>query len=210
MITRRHFIAGLGSTLLPLPASAQAQWGIVRELAGEVTLNGFPVSRNSALQPGQTLATGADGHIRFTIGTDAFFLRPNSRLRLDGSQPSQPLIDFLRLVTGALGATFERGMRRSIVTHTATIGIRGTGVYIEAGPDITYACTCFGAAEISSTPTGSMMESVAVATENHQARHIRAESAMGMRITHAGFERHTNEEMAALEALVGRPNPFQR
>jgi hypothetical protein len=30
----------------------------------------------------------------------------------------------------------------------------------------------------------------------------------GMRIVPAGFERHTNEEMARLEALVGRANPF--
>jgi hypothetical protein len=31
-----------------------------------------------------------------------------------------------------------------------------------------------------------------------------------MPITRAAFERHTNEEMAALEELVGRPNPFPR
>jgi len=82
-------------------------------------------------------------------------------------------------------------------------------VYVEATADVTYACTCFGATEISSTPTGSMMESVSVATENHQARIIRAQSVMDMRIARAGFERHTSEELAALEALVGRPNPFR-
>jgi hypothetical protein len=29
-----------------------------------------------------------------------------------------------------------------------------------------------------------------------------------MRIVPAPFERHTNEEMARLERLVGRPSPF--
>ena len=96
MLSRRRVLAGLGTVLVPLPASAQAQWGIVRDLIGEVTLNGFPVTRDTALQPGQTLATGRDGNVRFTIGADAFFLRPNSRLRLEGSRPSEPLIDFFR------------------------------------------------------------------------------------------------------------------
>lgn len=201
MISRRHFLTGLATTLVPLPAPAQAQWGIVRDLVGDVTLNGYPVTRQSALQPGQTLATGADGHVRFTVGNDAFFLRPNSRLRLDGSRPSEPFIDFLRLLTGALGATFQPGMRRSIVTPTSTIGIRGTGVYLEAAAQWTYACTCFGTTEVSS----SMNERFAVSADNHEARLIRP----GVPIARASFERHTNEEMAALEALVGRPNPFR-
>ena len=209
MISRRHFLGSLGATLIPLPAAAQAPWGVIRELSGEVTLNDYTVTRQSALRSGQTLATGANGRVWFTIGSDAFFLRPGSRLRLEGSGATEAIVEFLRLVTGALGATFQRGMRRSIITPTSTIGIRGTGVYVEATPDITYACTCFGATEISSTPRGSMMDSVGVATENHQARIIRAQSVMEMRIGRAGFERHTSEEIAALEALVGRPNPFR-
>src|SRR3954471_23795846 len=201
MISRRHFLAGLGTALLPLPAPAQPSWGVVRELSGEVTVNDFAASRQRALQPGQTLRTGADGRVWFTIGNDAFFLRPNSRLRLDGSRSSEPIIDLLRLVTGALGATFQRGMRRSIATATATIGIRGTGVYIEATPAWTYACTCFGTTEVSS----SLNERFAVSAQSHEARLIRP----GVPIARTSFERHTNEEMAAREALVGRPNPFR-
>jgi hypothetical protein len=201
MISRRHFVCGLGAALVPLPAAAQAPWGVVRDLIGEVTLNGYRVTRDTALQPGQTLATGADGQIRFTVGNDAFFLRPNSRLRLDGSRPSEPFIDFLRLVTGALGATFERGRPRSIVTPTSTIGIRGTGVYLEAAADWTYACTCFGTTELSS----SANERLAVSAERHEARLVRS----GVPIARAAMERHTSEEIAALEALVGRPNPFR-
>jgi len=203
MNSRRRFIAGF-SLLLPLPAAAQAPWGVVHELVGDVTLNDFPLTRSSALQAGQTIRTGADGRVWFSIGADAYFLRPNSRLRLDASRPKEPLIDFLRLVTGALGATFGRGMRRTLIAPTATIGIRGTGVYLEAAPDVAYFCTCFGSTEILAS-TGSMMQNVAVTTENHQARMIMT----GTRIAPAGFERHTNEEMARLESLVGRPNPFR-
>jgi hypothetical protein len=201
MISRRHFLAGLGAALLPLPAPAQARSGVVRDLAGDVTLNGVRLTRQAALQPGQTLATGQDGNIRFTVGNDAFFLRPNSRMRLDASRPSEPFIDFLRLLTGALGATFERGMRRTIATPTSTIGIRGTAVYLESAREWTYACTCFGTTEVSS----SMNEQFAVSAQQHEARLIRR----GMPIARASFERHTNEEIAGLEALVGRPNPFR-
>jgi hypothetical protein len=200
MISRRDFLA-LAGTLLPLPASAQFRIGAVRELAGEVTLNGLRVTRQSALQAGQTLATGADGQVRFTVGKDAFFLRPNSRMRLDASRPSEPFIDFLRLLTGGLGATFEPGMQRSIVTPTASIGIRGTGVYIEAAPQWTYACTCFGTTELSS----SLNERITVSAHQHEARLIRP----NVPIAREAMERHTSEEMAALEALVRRPNPFR-
>src|SRR5882672_2373022 len=203
MTSRRHFLATFAA-LLPLPAAAQAPFGVVHELVGDVTLNDIPLTRQSALQAGQTIRTGAGGRVWFSIGADAYFLRPNSRLRLDSSRPKEPIIDFLRLATGALGATFARGMRRQLIAPTATIGIRGTGVYLETAPDVTYFCTCFGSTEILA-PSGSMMQNVAVATENHQARMLMT----GMRIVPAGFERHTNEEMARLESLVGRPNPFR-
>ena len=207
MISRRDFL--IAGALLPLPAAAQAPFGIVHELVGSVTLNDLPLSRQNALQAGQTIRTGADGRVWFSLGSDAYFLRPNSTLRLDASKPKEPFIDFVRLVTGALGGTFARGMRRTLIAPTATIGIRGTGVYLEASPDVAYFCTCFGSTEILTAPTGNMMESVAVTTENHQARMIHREAMSGMRILHAGFERHSNEEMAKLESLVGRASPFR-
>ena len=200
MTSRRDFL--IASVLLPLPTAAQAPFGVVHELVGDVTLSDVPLTRQSALQAGQTIRTGANGRVWFSIGGDAYFLRPNSRLRLDASKPREPVIDFLRLVTGALGATFARGRRRTLIAPTATIGIRGTGVYLEATPDIAYFCTCFGATEILA-PSGSTIENVA-ATESHQARMMMT----GMRIVPARMERHTNEEMARLEALVGRAYPF--
>jgi hypothetical protein len=202
MISRRHFIAGLGGVLVPLPAPSQERWGVVREVSGEVTVNGFAVTRQTALRSGQTLRSGPDGRISFTLGSDAYFLRPNSRLYLDTSRPSEPFVNFLRLLTGALGGTFQRGNPRTVTTPTSTIGIRGTGIYIEAGTEWTYACTCFGTTEISS----AAMERQSVSSQSHEARLIRP----GLPIARAGFERHSSEEIAALEALVGRPNPFQR
>jgi hypothetical protein len=50
---------------------------------------------------------------------------------------------------------------------------------------------------------------VAVVTGNHVARRIYRDPRMGMRVAPAAFERHTNEEIAALEKLAGRGNPFK-
>src|SRR5438128_7429961 len=106
---RRSFLAKsallASGALLPLPGRAQA-YGVMRELSGEVFLNGFRMVPDSALRVGQTVITGRDGRIWFTLGGDAYFLRPDSELRLQSSDPPDTLIDLLRLVTGALGATF--------------------------------------------------------------------------------------------------------
>jgi hypothetical protein len=206
MTARRKFlgdaVALAAGALLPLPGAAQA-YGVVQELSGEVFLNGYRMASNSALRVGHTVTTGRDGRIWFTVGGDAYFLRPGSELRLQSSEPPDTLIDVLRLVTGALGATFSRGARRAVIARTATIGIRGTGIYVEATPEETYACTCFGSTELRSTTTGTMMESIPLTTERHVARRIRRDG-----VTPAPFERHTNEEMARLERLAGRPYPF--
>jgi hypothetical protein len=206
MITRREFLAMTGA-LLPLPAFAQAS--IVHEISGEVLLNGFPMARNSAVFPGHTVTTGANGSVWFTVGGDAFFLRPGSELRLRAQGSSNIVIDALRLVTGALGATFGRGRPRSVITPTTTIGIRGTGVYVETSREETYACNCFGSIEMHSLQSGAMMDRVQVMTENHQARRIHRDPQMGMRIQRAPFELHTNEEIIRLEQLAGRPSPFR-
>ncbi len=206
MITRRQFLA-LSGALIPLPAFAQA--GTVHDISGEVLLNGYPMARNSAVLPGHTVSTGRDGRVWFTVGGDAFFLRPASELRLRAEGSGNLVVDALRLVTGALGATFGRGRPRQVITPTTTIGIRGTGVYVETNREETYACNCFGAVDMSSVATGAMMESVRVMTENHQARRIHRDPQMGMRIQRAPFELHTNEEIIRLEQLAGRPSPFR-
>lgn len=185
--------------LLPFAAGAQAPWGSVHELAGRVLLNGRPLARDSAIQPGQTITTGSDGHVWFTLGGDAFFLRPGSELRLSPSV-RDALVQALRLVTGALGATFRRGAQRTVVADTVTIGIRGTGIYLHTTPDATYACTCFGATELSSA-----MDSVTVRAEHHAARWVRRADR---RIVDAPMENHTDEEISRLERLAGRPYPF--
>lgn len=206
-MNRRRFVKDsaflAAGALLPLPAAAQAPWGTIHELAGKVLLNGRPMARNSAVQAGQTITTGKDGRIWFTLAGDAFFLRPGSELRLSASVRDD-IVEVLRLVTGALGASFRRGARRSVVAQTVTIGIRGTGVYLETNPAATYACTCFGTTQLESTGSAAA-DSVTVTAQHHAARWIRRGEA---HLVEAGMENHTDEEMSRLERLAGRPYPF--
>ena len=198
-MNRRLFLLS-ASLALPARAFAAPPLGVVRDLAGEAYLSGHRLTRDTVLQPGQTIETGEDGQVWFTVGADAFLVRPRSQVRLDTSGVGAVVLDFLRLVSGGLGATFSPGPHRRLVTPTSTIGIRGTGVYLEATPRWTYACTCFGATEVSPLD-GRPVE---VASRNHSARRIDRDGA----IVTVPFERHTSEEIARLESLVGRPNPF--
>jgi hypothetical protein len=206
MTDRRQFLATAAGVLLPLPVLAQE--AMIHELSGEVRVNGQPATRSMRLGAGDSLYTGRDGRIAFVVAGDAVFMRPGSELRLE-ARVREIAISAFRLVQGALGATFARGRSRELVARTVTIGIRGTGVYLETHAEETYACTCFGATELKSTADGAMMESVSMVTGNHGARRIYRDPRMGMRVVAAGFERHTNEEMAGLEKLAGRENPFR-
>ncbi len=184
--------------LLPLPGAGQAPFGAVHELSGQVLLNGRPMTRNSVIQPGQTVTTGGDGRVWFTVAGDAFFLRPGSELRLSPSV-RESVVEALRLVTGALGATFRRGAQRSVIAQTVTIGIRGTGIYVETTDNSTYACTCFGATELDTN-----LDNASVRAQHHAARWVHRDR----RIIEAAMENHTDEEMSRLERLAGRPYPF--
>lgn len=208
--SRRTFLAGSAAlaagALLPLPAAAR--WGVVHELAGEATINGFRLTRASAIRAGSTIATGAGGRVWFTLAGDAYFLRPHTRLRLEPSGLGDEVVRALRLLSGAIGATFRSGAERSVRAATVTIGVRGTGVYVETSAKETYACTCFGAAELRSVATDGTLERLAPHGAPHVARRVLHDPETGTRIIAAPLERHTNEEMGRLERLAGRFYPF--
>lgn len=171
---------------------------------GEVRVNGRPAATGGLVRPGATIETGANGQAVFIVGRDAFLLRGASRVETDG----RSFIDTLRIVTGKLLSVFGRGVRR-IETQTALIGIRGTGIYVEAETGRSYVCTCYGMADLQSRDQPKVRETVT--TRHHeQPRYIhgsRAMPAIGM-IGPAPVVNHTDAELVMLEALVGRKPPF--
>jgi len=196
---RRAFLAGGAALLLVREALAQgrSERGIYR-VRGEVEVGGSPAREGAVVGPGETIRTGADGEIVFVVGRDAMLARRNTSLSL--------LADGLRVVTGAVLSVFATGERRQIRTETATIGIRGTAVYIEAEADRTYACTCYGEATLESVADPSARETVR--TRHHeQPRYIMSAGAPQM-LMQAPVINHTDAELILLEGIVGRQPPF--
>lgn len=192
--------AALGGALL-LPGAARA--ARVRSLQGPVTINGKPARPQSAIKAGDVVVTAAGGRAVFTLGADAFLLRENSRLALD-KVAAGAMIGGLRIASGALLAVFGGGQRR-LVTATATIGIRGTGVYLEASRQQTYLCACYGELEVRDS--GGRERRTIVSGYHTPVMIAAGTGADGRVIGGAAVKNHTDEELVMLEALVGRTSP---
>jgi hypothetical protein len=90
---------------------------------------------------------------------------------------------------------------------TATIGIRGTGIYVEIEARRTYACTCYGEAVL--TPVDDPGAAETVRTKHHdQPRYIYGKGMPSM-MEAAPVVNHTDAELYMLEGLVGRSPPFE-
>jgi hypothetical protein len=177
-------------------------------LEGDVRVNGEKATEQTLVQPNDTVQTGEKSQAIFVVGKDAFILRSNSELKLAGTGV---LLTNMRLLTGKLLSVFgKRGpneTRLSMVSRTATIGIRGTGVYMESEPDLTYLCTCYGVTSMTSTEDPSSQETIA--SKHHDApRYIVKDGAKGERIRPAPVINHEDIERLLIEELVGRTPPF--
>jgi hypothetical protein len=202
VVSRRRWLQGAGALLLVRDALAagSVEQGVYR-VRGEARVNGAAAQRGMRVGTGDTVATAAGGEVVFVVNRDAFLLRANSRLEV-GSGAA----DVFRIITGALLSVYQPGERKTLRAQTATIGIRGTGIYVESTADKTYACTCYGEAELIPDHDPAARETVRT-THHDQPRYIMARGAPQM-IMQAPVINHTDAELIMLEALVGRRVPF--
>ena len=207
---RREWLkrALLGGAVMPLllrdALAARKQPGGMVMIKGEVLINGSAARTGAVVTPGDSVATAPGGLAVFVVGRDAFLLRENSELLTSGRGT---LIASLRLVTGKLLSVFGRG-QRSISPPTAAIGIRGTGIYVEAETERTYVCTCYGLVDLQASNMPEARETVN--TIHHDApRYIYAHGEMPIKMIEvAPVINHSDAELIMLEALVGRKPPF--
>jgi hypothetical protein len=203
-LSRRRCLQGAAALLLVRGALAagKIEKGVYR-VRGEVRINDAPAREGMDVKAGDTVVTASGAEIVFVINRDAFLLRANSRLEVGGAAA-----DVFRLVTGALLSVYEPGAPKTLHARTATIGIRGTGIYVESAPDKTYVCTCYGEAEL--VPLGEPAAAETVRTRHHeQPRYVMAKGAPQM-IMKAPVVDHTDAELVLLESLVGRSVPFDQ
>jgi hypothetical protein len=178
----------------------------IYRMSGNVRVNEQAASLQTRIKPGDTVQTGRDSELVFVVGNQALMMRSESQLKLDDAE-SSTLINGLRLLTGKLLSVFGRGNPVRINTVTATIGIRGTGVYLEADPEQTYFCTCYGITEVESSNDPSSRDTI-TATHHDRPVYILKDGDSGRKIRRAPFINHTDQELMLIETLVGRTPPF--
>jgi hypothetical protein len=175
-------------------------------LKGDVQVNDEPANKNTRIHAGDTVRTGHDSEIVFAVGGDSFIMRNDTEMEIVGADF---FISSLRLLTGRLLSVFSKrpaGQRLELSASTATIGIRGTGVYLEVEPDLTYLCTCYG--QVALNANDDLDDNELITTTNHESpRYITGKSSKGSRIRSAPVKNHTNTELRLLENLVGRDVP---
>lgn len=207
-MSRRRFLrqtstvalAGMLHDVLARGTDPQLQG--MRKLSGDVRVNGKPASEGMLVLPGDTVTTGAGATAIYVIGRDAYLQRAGSSISFAK--------DALRVISGKLLSVFGKGDKQ-ITVPTATIGIRGTGCYIETGAEggkeRTYFCLCYGTADI--TPSAVPSYTASITTHHHdKPQWIYADPAMPTGMADAKVINHTDAELEMLEALVGRVPPF--
>jgi hypothetical protein len=198
-VNRRDLLLGAAALFLIRNALAQnrVQAGVNR-VRGGATINGQPAKQGMAVRAGDNVVTGPNAEIIFVVERDAMMVRQNSTVALAQNG--------FRLVTGAVLSVFAPRQRRELRTSTATIGIRGTAVYIEAEAQRTYVCTCYGEAVLEPLAEPAARETVRT-THHEQPRYIMGRGAPRM-VTPAPMLNHSDAELELLESLVGREPPF--
>lgn len=197
-----------GSRPAKLPPN-QSIYGI----AGDVKVNNQAATLATPIKPGDRLQTGKNSEVIFVVNSHSMILRGDSNLVIEpaerqgaDSSVGALIIGGLRMVTGKL-LSVSRNSPMKVTTSTATIGIRGTGFYVEADPELSYFCTCYGATEVQSNVDPESRESI-VASHHDRPVYIVKDGGTGKNIRNAPFQNHTDQELALIETLVGRKTPF--
>ena len=148
----------------------------IYKLDGSVTIDKTLATLDTKITTRSVIETGKNGRIVFAVGKDAFIMRSNSKVEMQGNEY---ILTGLRLVTGKLLSVFgkrKKQERLGVSTAVATIGIRGTGMYLESDPEQSYICTCYGTADLAANADEQSKETVI--TEHHDApRYVLAKAS---------------------------------
>lgn len=184
----------------------------VQEMKGDVRINNKPAKPGAIVNPGDRVTTGVYSYVVFVVGQDAFLLRDRTQLDVSGERATATasgevkaaVVKALHVLSGKMLSVFGKGEKR-IVTPTAVIGVRGTGVYVEAEPKRSYVCTCYGETVLEAK--GSRARETVRTSHHESPRYINSMGAIEM-IEKAPVINHTDAELTMLESLMGRAPPF--
>ncbi|MCW8952636.1 MAG: hypothetical protein OQK23_09550 [Rhodospirillales bacterium] len=219
-LLRALFAVGFGSLISPVSSLGAFAMSVTprqgaQTIEGNVFVNGKPAKFGTTLGDGDTVTTGAKGKAIFVAGRDVFLIRESSEIRFDhlassdnatpGNEEKSLAVRAFTVVAGAALAVFGPGEKR-IDTRLVTIGIRGSGAYIETGQGRDYFCLCYGTAQLVSKHQPEATASIN--TTHHESPFWIRETSNGNAFEKAPVINHTDAELIGLEHLVFRRPPF--
>jgi hypothetical protein len=192
----------LGSPPSKLPAGRS-----IYRVTGDVQVDGKPATLETKVGGGSTIKTGDNSEVVYAVGQSAYIARAKTEIVIQSPATDSAIVSGLRLIAGKILSVFPSGRPVQLQTRVASIGIRGTGVYMEADPEQTYFCTCYGVADVAATNDPESKETVA-ATHHDRPLYVLGNEPKGKNIRNAPFINHTDQELMLIETLVGRQPPF--
>lgn len=202
----RILAAGAGAVASARIAEALAKGDVapgINRLDGTAAINGRPAHAGDPVQLGDRVSTGHGSQAVIVVGSDAFLLRARSTIEVKGNEG---VLSGLLVASGQVLSVFAK-KPVAIQAASASIGIRGTGCYIEIGADSVYFCLCYGEAVVEGP---GMAQAKLVKTTHHEEPLVLREDGGVMRAEPGTFQNHTDAELVMLEALVGREPPFMK
>ncbi len=172
----------------------------VNRLEGTLKVNGLDAKVGTPVKVGDRIVTGPKSEAVIVIGKDAFLVRKETSMEFNGDAG---VLTKVLIATGSVLSVFSK-KPLEIKASTATIGIRGTGAYLEVLPDEVYFCLCYGDAVVAGP---NMADKLVHTTHHEQPLSIRMDGTI-MTAKPGPFRNHTDAELIMLESLCNREPPF--
>ena len=206
-MNRRYWMAGVGAlSITSIISEALAKGDVppgIAKLDGSATVNGRDAKVGTPVNLGDRVATARGSQAVVVVGSDAFLLRSNTIIEVQGSQG---ILSSMLVATGQVLSVFSK-KPVAVKAATASIGIRGTGAYIEIHPGHVYFCLCYGEALIEGPGMANARE---VKTTHHESPLLLRDDGGIMKVEAGPFQNHSDAELVMLESLVGREPPFMK
>ncbi|OSM06772.1 hypothetical protein [Magnetofaba australis] len=180
---------------------------------GDVRVNGQPAQKGASIKQGDVVATGPRSRATFVVGGDVFLMRPNSEVTVSvgeksagGASTTNRWLSGFKLKKGGILSAFSKGPKRTLTSTTATLGVRGTALYMQTMPNgATYFCPCYGTIDVADS---AGRQSLTVNSIHHDAPLFIYGPDAPMALEKAPMLNHTDAELMMIEALASRQPPF--
>jgi hypothetical protein len=205
---RREWMSAVGAlSITSIVAEALAKGDVppgIAKLDGNATVNGREAKIATPVTLGDRVVTGKSSQAVVVVGSDAFLMRQGTTIEF--GRPGEGVLSTLLVSAGQVLSVFSK-KPVAIKAASASIGIRGTGAYIEIHPSNVYFCLCYGEALVEGPGMANARE---VKTTHHESPLLLREDGGVMTVEPGPFQNHSDAELIMLEALVGREPPFMK